>query len=91
MYHVSNMIFSCACLQGALTGGILGFSFNLWLSIGAMTVIPYTPHLPPVSTQGCTVSNTSLPGALGTSNDTWVIQRSPQEYGCFFHINMKIQ
>ena len=60
LYNRQYTIYNIIVFQGALTGSVTGFVFNLWISIGSMTVAPYTPRMPPVSIAGCPAVNASL-------------------------------
>lgn len=43
--------------KGALFGGIVGLTFNLWVTIGSHTVTLKDYSLPPLSTDGCRATN----------------------------------
>ena len=43
--------------QGTITGGLLGLSMSMWMSIGAYITEPDVMDYKPVSIDGCAVSN----------------------------------
>ena len=53
------MLIPYVCLQGALAGGVCGFAFPMWISIGAyVTKPPVAPNLN-TTIDGCPVDNST--------------------------------
>ena len=49
-----------ALFQGAICGGVLGFIFPMWISIGAYVTKPDVLENLNTTTEGCNFPNTSL-------------------------------
>ena len=57
------------CSQGALVGCLGGVTFNLWIGIGAMTIVKPSTVLPPAPVDGCVIAtNTSMFNYTTVSN-----------------------
>ena len=59
----SNLLF-----QGALSGCLSGLALSTWITVGAYITKPFSPPLPPASTQHCPVSYDNV---STTTQTTW--------------------